>query len=325
MRRRELITLIGAAAAWPIAARAQQAVMPVIGLLSGAAFEGFYSAPIREFRLGLKETGFVEGQNVAIEYRTADGHPERLRELAADLVSRQVAVIVAMGGSNSALAAKAVTATIPIVFAMGGDAVDLGLVRTLSRPEANVTGMSFTTSQLAPKRLDLLRELVPQAELIGYLDNVATSSALVRNDLMATARSIGRQVLVFYAGTEREIDAAFDTMARQRTGALVISTDAYLASQRDRIVSLAEHYALPTIYPEGYGIERGLISYGTRSSEMFHQAGIYAGRILRGAKPADLPVMLPTKFELVINLKTAKALGLTIPPSLLAIADEVIE
>jgi putative ABC transport system substrate-binding protein len=326
MRRRDFITLLGGAAAWPLAARAQQPAMPVIGLLSGAAFEGFYTPYVNEFRRGLKEAGFVEGQNVLIEYRTADGRPERLRDLAADLVGQHVAVIVAIGGSSSALVAKATTSTTPIVFAMGGDAVENGLVKSLNKPEANVTGMSFTTSQLAPKRLDMLRELVPQAILFGYLDNTATASETVRRDLAATARAIGREVVVFFAGTEQEIDSAFETMVQQRVGALVVSTDAYLATRRGQIVSLAEHHALPTIYPSlSVIMQGGLIGYGVGMDEMFRQAGIYAGRILKGAKPADLPVQLPTKFELGINLKTAKMLGLTVPPTLLAIADEVIE
>jgi putative ABC transport system substrate-binding protein len=263
---------------------------------------------------------------VAIEYRAAEGRPERLRDLAADLARLRVAVIVTIGGSTSALAAKATTSTIPIVFAMGGDAVDLGLVKTLNKPEANVTGMSFTTSQLAPKRLDLLRGLVPQAELIGYLDNTATSSEIVRRDLLAKAESIGRKIGVFYAGTEQEIDRAFKAMSEQGVGALVVSTDAYLATRRDQIVSLAGLHALPTIYPEApITMQPGLISYGILIGEMFRQAGVYVGRLLSGANIADLPVQLPTRFKLVINLKTAKALGLTVPPAILAIADEVFE
>jgi putative ABC transport system substrate-binding protein len=325
--RREFITLLGgAAAALPLSARAQQPRMPIIGLLNGASFEGFYAPLVAEFRLGLKEKGFVEGQNVAIEYRAAEGRPERLRDLAADLARLRVAVIVTIGGSTSALAAKATTSTIPIVFAMGGDAVDLGLVKTLNKPEANVTGMSFTTSQLAPKRLDLLRGLVPQAELIGYLDNTATSSEIVRRDLLAKAESIGRKIGVFYPGTEQEIDRAFKAMSEQGVGALVVSTDAYLATRRDQIVSLAGLHALPTIYPEApITMQPGLISYGILIGEMFRQAGVYVGRLLSGANIADLPVQLPTRFKLVINLKTAKALGLTVPPAILAIADEVFE
>jgi putative tryptophan/tyrosine transport system substrate-binding protein len=326
MNRREFITLLGGAtAAWPLAARAQHTSLPVIGLLSGASFEGFYAPLVAEFRLGLKEMGFVEGQNVTIEYHTANGHPERLRDLAADLVRRRTAVIVAIGGSNTALAAKAATSTIPIVFAVGGDAVANSLVQSLSKPEANVTGMSFNNAQLAPKRLDLLRELVPQAKSFGYLDNVATGSEAVRQELVARGRSIGREVLVFYAGTEQEIESAFDAMMRQRIGALVLSPDAYLVTRREQIVSLAQLHALPTIYPVSDPQKSGLITYEILLDEMFRQAGVYAGRILKGSKPADLPVQLPTRFRLIINLKTAKALGLEVSPSLSALADEVIE
>jgi putative ABC transport system substrate-binding protein len=327
MRRREFITLIGAAAALPSAARAQQAATPVIGLLNAVSFEGAFSPYVEEIRLGLKETGFVEGQNVTIEYRTAHGHPERLRELATDLVRRQVAVIVAIGGTNSALVAKSTTSTIPIVFAMGGDAVESGLVKGLNRPEANLTGVSFTTSQLAPKRLDLLRELVPRATLISFLDNTVNPSEAVRRDLAVKAESIGRKIAIFFAGTELEIDRAFANMAQQRVEGLVVGTDAYLNTRRDQIVSLAERYAIPAIVPWGHDAVRegALASYATLLAEIFRPAGVYAGRILKGAKPADLPVLLPTRFELTINLKTATALGLTVPPSLLAVADEVIE
>jgi putative tryptophan/tyrosine transport system substrate-binding protein len=328
MRRRELITLLGGAVAWPLAAGAQQQlVRPVIGLLNGVSFEGAFAPYVEEIRRGLKETGFVEGQNVVIEYRSAEGHPERLPELAADLVRRQVAVILAIGGTSSAFAARAATSTIPIVFANGGDAVESGLVKSINRPEANLTGVSFTTSQLAPKRLDLLRELVPQARLIGYLDNTANPSEAVRRDLVEKAQSIGRQIVVSLAGTERDIDRAFAGMAQQRIGGLVVGTDAYLNTRRDQILSLAGRYAVPTIVPWGHEavMQGALISYATLVEEIFRPAGVYAGRILKGAKPADLPVVLPTRFELAINLKTATALGLTVPPSLLAAADAVIE
>jgi putative ABC transport system substrate-binding protein len=323
MRRREFITLLGGAAAWSLAARAQQQAVPVVGLLSGVSFDGFYAPYVNEIRAGLKEIGFVEGQNVHIEYRTADGHPERLRDLAADLVRLQVAVIIAIGASISARAAMAVTSTIPIVFANGGDAVDLGLVKSLAKPEANVTGMSFTSSQLAPKRLDLLCQLVPQATLIGYLDNLATTSEQVRDDLAARARAIGREMAFFYAGTERQIDDAFAAIVKQHVGALVVSPDAFLATRLDQIALLARLHALPAIYANL--VQGGLISYTVAYGEMFRQAGVYAGRILKGAKPADLPVQLPTKFRLVINLKTAKALGLEVSQDMVSIADEVIE
>jgi putative tryptophan/tyrosine transport system substrate-binding protein len=326
VKRRKFITLLGSAAAWPFAARAQQAAMPVIGLLNAVSFKGSFESYVGEIRLGLKHTGFVEGQNLAIEYRTADGHPERLRDLAAELVRRRVAVIVAIGGPNSALAAKTVTSTIPIVFAMGGDA-EIGLVKSLNRPEANVTGISFTSSQLAPKRLELLGELVPQANSIGFLDNMANvSSEIVRRELAAKAKSIGREVVIFYAGTEQEIDRAFDAIVRQRIGGLVVSPDAYLATRRDQIASLAQRHAIPTITTwREVVVQGGLISYSPLLEEAFRQAGVYAGRILKGDRPADLPVQLPTRFELVINLKTAKTLGLDVPPTLLATADQVIE
>jgi putative ABC transport system substrate-binding protein len=328
MKRREFITLAGGAAVvGPLTARAQQRAMPVIGLLNGVSFEGTFAPYVGEIRIGLKKTGFVEGQNVAIEYRTADGHLERLPDLAVDLVRRRVAVILTIGGARPALVAKATTSTIPIVFAMGGDAVENDLVRSLNQPEANMTGISFTTSQLAPKRLDLLRELVPQAPLIGFLDNGINPSQAVRQDLVAKAQSIGRKIIVFLAGTEPEIDQAFASMAQQRVGGLVVGTDAYLNTRRNQIVSLSERYAIPVIVPWGHdAVTRGaLASYATLSAEIFRPAGVYAGRMLTGARPADLPVLLPTRFELALNLKTAKALGLTVPPSLLAIADEVVE
>ena len=326
MRRREFITLVGGAAAvWPLAARAQQPAMPVIGLLNGVSFEGVFATPVASIREGLAETGFVEGKNLKIEYRSADGRAERLPVLAADLVRLQVSVIIALGGSVSARTAKAATSTIPIVFAMGGDALELGLVKSLSRPEANVTGMSFATSQLAPKRLELLRDLVPQATLIGYLDNLATASELVRKDLAAAAGTIGRRIVVFDAGTEQEVDAAFAKMVQQRVGAFVVSADAFLNTRREQIVALAARHALPGIYAsEGYATLGGLVSYSF-TDDLARQAGVYAGRILKGAKTSDLPVMFPTKFKLTFNLKTAKALGLTVTREFLLLADEVIE
>jgi putative ABC transport system substrate-binding protein len=327
LRRREFIALIGGAAAWPLAARAQQPGLLVIGLLNAQSFEGSFESLVGEIRLGLRQSGFVEGQSVTIEYRPANGRQERLRDLAAELVGRQVAVIVAIGGANSARAAKAMTSTIPIVFAMGGDAVEAGLVNSLNRPEANVTGFSFTTSQLAAKRLELLGELVPNGRLVGYLDNtVNPTNETVRKDLIAKAKSTGRDVVVFYAGTEQEIDRAFEAMTQQHIEMLVVSPDAFLNTRRDQISALARQHSLPSITTWRELVQQGgLISYAPLPEEIFRQAGVYAGRILKGAKPADLPVLLPTRFELWINLKTAKTLGLTVPPSLLAIADEVIE
>ena len=272
MKRREFIAALGGAAAWPLVAHAQQAAVPVIGFLSGVSFEGLFAPYVEEFRRGLKETGFVEGQSVLIDYRTANGHPEHLPDLAADLVRRQVAVIVAIGGPGAALAAKETTSTIPIVFAMGGDAVDSGLVKSLNKPEANVTGMGFRNSQLAPKRLELLSELVPQAELFGYLDNIPGNKA-VQKDLVERARSIRREVAFFYAGTEQEIVRAFEAMVQQRVGALVVSSDAYLLTRHEQIVSLAQVHALPTIYSERGAQQGELISYEVLVGEMFHQAG----------------------------------------------------
>src|ERR1700730_4127185 len=262
LKRRQFITLLGGATiACPLAAHAQQAAMPMLGVLNGASFnEQFYAPLVAQFRLGLKELGFVEGENITIEYRAANGHPERLRDLAADLVQRQTAVILAIGGSNTALVAKAATSTIPIVFAVGGDSVAIGLVRSLNKPEANVTGMSFNNAQLAPKRLDLLRELAPQAKLFGYLDNVATGTDAVRKELVAKGHSIGREVTVFYAGTDQEIESGFHAMKRQGVEALVLSPDAYLVTQRKQIVFLAQLHALPTIYPTSDTERTGLIT-----------------------------------------------------------------
>jgi len=325
VRRRDFIAGLGGAAAWPAIARSQQPGLPVIGLLSGASFEGTYAPLVDEIRQGLKEAGFVEGQNVLIEYRSADGRYERLRDLAADLVRRQVAVIVALGSSRSARAAKATTSTIPIVFAIGVDAVEIGLVKSLNKPEANLTGMSLITTELMPKRLDLLRELVPQARLFGYLDNFGGTTA-VEIDLVSAARSMGREVSVFPAGTAEEIERAFASMVQQGIQAVLVSADAYLSTRQDQIVSLARLHALPAMYSSIRAARvGGLIGYHFRLGVMYRQAGIYAGRILKGAKPADLPVQLPTRFHLNINLQTAKALGLTVPPRLLVLADEVIE
>ena len=328
MRRRQFIAGLGGAVAsstsWTRAARAQRRAMPVIGLLSGVSFES-YADRVAAWRRGLKETGFVEGQNVAIEYRSADGQYDRVRALADDLVRRQVAVIVTIGGAMP-LAVKAATSTIPIVFAVGGDALNQGLVARLNRPEANMTGVSFVSSPLGPKRLEILRTLVPQATVIAFLQNPTGGDDADAKDIVAAGQTLGRRVVVLDAKTEQEIDAAFATMVQQRIGALVVSNDAFLNGRRAQIADLAARHALPAMYAYREHVQAGgLISYGTNVLDMYRWAGIYTGRILKGEKPADLPVMQPTKFELIINLKTAKALGLDVPPLLLALADAVIE
>jgi putative ABC transport system substrate-binding protein len=330
MKRREFIAGLSAVA-WPLAARAQQVTMPVIGLLNGVSFEA-YADRVAAFRQGLNKVGFVEGQNVAIEYRSADGHPERLPALAADLVRRQVGMIVAIGAEAPVLAAKEATASIPIVFATGSDALATGLVANLSRPTENVTGVTFLATSLGPKRLQLLCEVVREGPNLAYLTSSkdagpgAKAYLEVVAKLMAAARSLGRELVVFDIDTEQDIDSAFAAMAQQRITAVVVGANAFLNSRHDQIIRLAAHHAIPIMYPNReFSLAGGLMSYGVELYDVYRQAGIYAGRILKGAKPADLPVLQPTKFELVINIKTAKALGLTIPPNLLAIADEVIE
>jgi putative ABC transport system substrate-binding protein len=326
MKRREFITLIGGAAAWPFAARAQQPAMPVIGFLHPASPEAA-ARQLAAFRQGLKETGYVEGQNIAIEYRWAEGHYERLPALAADLVRREVAVIAATGGNTSALAAKAATSTIPIVFNSASDPVKLGLVASFNRPGGNITGTVSLDGPLVGKQLGLLQKLVPDAALIAVLvnpDNASAESAT--RDVQEAAHSTGQQLLVLGASTEGEFDAEFATMAQQKAEALLVASDPFFFSQRNRLVALATQYRLPAIYIyREYPAAGGLMSYGTSLPELYRQVGVYTGRILKGAKPTELPVMQAAKFEFVINLKTAKALGLTIPPSLLATADEVIE
>jgi len=324
MRRRELLKLLGAVAiASPVAARAQQPAVPVIGFLSGGSLDS--SAPYATaFRDGLKERGYVERRNVSIEYRWQEGRYDRAPALAAELVNR---VILASGGPASAFAAKAATATIPIVFVSGTDPVKSGLVASLNRPGGNITGVTFFAAALAAKRLELLHELVPDAGQIAVLVNPSNPNSEPQlAELHDAARMIGLSLAVLKASSETEIEAAFATLAEASARALVVTGDTFFNSQRDRLVKLAARFAIPAIYEfREYSAAGGLISYASRLTEAYYQAGVYAGRILDGAKPADLPVVQPTTFELVLNLNTAKALGLTIPPSILARADEVIE
>lgn len=325
MRRREFILIGGAAAAWPFVARAQKKAMPVIGYLNTGSPET--NPPLlAAFRQGLNEAGYVEGRNLAIEYRWAEGHYDRLPGLAADLVDRRVDLIIA-SSPPSALAAKTATSTIPIVFRGGADPVGDGLVASLARPLGNLTGVGFGGADLTAKRLELLSELVPQPGMIALLVNPNGSNAEhIIQDVQEAARTKGLQLHVLKAGSESEIDTAFASLVQLHAGALVVSADPFLSNRRGQLVALASRHAVPAIYAwREFVASGGLISYGPSLTAAFHLIGIYAGKILKGAKPSDLPVEQPTKFELVINIKTAKSLGLTVPPTLLAQADGVIE
>ena len=325
MRRREFIAALGGAAAWPLAARGQQPVTPVVGFLHARSPDDI-AYLVAAFRHGLGEAGYIEGESVSIQYRFALGDYGQLPEMAAELVRRPVAVLVA-GSDPAALAAKAATSNIPIVFAVGSDPIKLGLVASDSRPGGNATGMNILTSALEAKRLGLLHELMPQAAIIGVLvnPNYSPTESQLR-DLHEAARTIGLQIHALRSSTDAEIDAAFGAVAQEHVAVLVVAADPFLDTRRDKIVALAQHHSVPAMYQfREHAVAGGLMSYGIDLPDVYRQLGIYTGQILKGTKPADLPVMQPTKFELVINLKTAKALGLEIPPQLLARADEVIE
>ena len=325
MRRREFITLLGGAAAWPLAARAQQPAMPVIGFLNGGS-PGPFAPYVAAFRQGLKEAGYIEGENVAIEYRWLEGQYDRAPSMAAELVRRQVAVIVANNPGN--LAAKAATTTIPIVFTTGGDPVQLGFVASLSRPGGNLTGVTQLSVEVGPKRLELAHELVPAATMIGLLVNPANpviAEPITRN-LQVASRTLGLTLHVLHASTEREIEMAFATLLQLRAGALVIGSDPFFNIQSEQLAALALRQAMPAIFQyRPFAAAGGLASYGGSIADSYRTAGVYTGRILKGEKPANLPVQRSTKVELIVNLKTARTLGITVPTALLVRADEVIE
>jgi putative ABC transport system substrate-binding protein len=330
MKRRDVITLLGGAAAAPMlaprVARAQQA-MPVVGIMH-PGLPATMANQMQALSEGLKDTGFTEGKNVALEYRYAENQRNRLRDLAADLVRRQVTVIAALGSPSSALAAKSATSSIPIVFRVAEDPVRLGLVASLARPGGNATGINFLSVELVGKRLELLRALVPAVARVAVLVNPANAAnaETTANDVQSAARAMGLQIQFFNAGTGREIDIAFAAMARQRPDALFVATDPFLGSRRVQLVNLASRHGIPAAYSRRDIAEiGGLMSYGSNIAASYREVGIYIGRILKGTRPADLPVLQPSKFEFVINLQTARRLGLAVPPSLLAIADEVIE
>ena len=327
MRRRHFITLLGgAAAALPLAVRAQQPAKPAVGFLSSLS-PGELTFVMPAFHQGLNATGFVDGRNIAIEYRWAHGRYERLQGLAADLVNRQVAVVAAISGTPAALAAKAATMTIPIVFAIGGDPVTAGLVTNLSRPGGNITGTSFYTSPVVTKRLELGRELVPRGTTIAILVNPDNPPSITEGTtLQEAAATLGQPIQILSASTEGHIDDAFAAIAQQKIGALIVSSDPLFFIERKKLVVLTARHALPTIFADREQAEAGgLISYGASRPDAYRQAGTYVGRVLKGERPGDLPVVLPTKFDLLVNLKTAKALGLDVPSTLLSRADEVIE
>jgi putative ABC transport system substrate-binding protein len=326
MKRRDFIATLGAAAVWPLAARAQQPAMPVVGFLSSRS-PGESDAVAAAFRQGLAEAGYVVGQNVAIEYRWAEGRYERLPALAAELVGLKVAAILAAGGPPSALAAKHATSTIPVIFSAADDPVAVGLVTSLSRPGGNVTGMSVFNSELVAKRLELLHELVPSAKIIAYLANPGSASIVHElKTAQEAAQRFGIDLEILKAGKDAEVDAAFARLAELHAGAIIVAAEPYFDSRRAAIVALAAKYAVPASYGWRENVALGgLLSYGTILTDSYRKAGGYCGRVLKGEKPADLPVMQPTKFEMTINLKTARTLGLTVPPALLTGADEVIE
>ena len=327
MRRREFLGVLGGAVAtWPLTARAQQPAMPMIGFLSARSPNGATHL-VAAYRQGLGEAGYVEGQNVTIEYRWADGSYDRLPALAVDLVRRQAAVIAATGGNVVVVAAKAATATTPIVVTTGSDPVASGLVASLSRPGGNVTGIHMFLGGLESKRLGLLRELVPGASIIAVIWNPAGSTVeLQLADLKAAARDVGQQIQIFNASTGQDLDAAFAAIAQVRAGGLIVAADPFLNSQRDKIIALATRYAIPAVYDlREFAEAGGLMSYGTNLRDAYRQLGVYTGRLLKGAKPADLPVLQSTTFELVINLKTARTLGIEVPSGLSSHADEIIE
>jgi ABC-type uncharacterized transport system substrate-binding protein len=326
LSRRGVIGLLGGAAAWPVASRAQQAATPVIGFLTSQSPDGF-TDPLRGFRQGLKENGYVEGENLTIEYRSAENQPDRLPVLAADLVRRRVAVIAAMS-TQAAMAAKAATTTVPIAFNVGGDPVRNGLVASLARPGGNLTGVNFLTAELAAKRLELLRVLMPAATRVAALFNPATPEITEASsrDLHSAARAMNLKIQDFSASTSADINATFTAMMRDRPDALFVGPGPFFNSRRVQLAQLTARHAVPAIYAQREHVTiGGLISYGASNADAWQQVGLYVGKILKGAKPADLPVVQSAKFELVINAETARMLGLTVPPTLIAVADEVIE